>query len=194
MPRFRQRVLEPTLGIGVPVWVVDPDFDLQYRVRLVRLPDGATFADMLAAAEQIAMTPFDRARSLWEATLFEGLPDGRAGYLLKMHHSLTDGLGGVQLLSQVHSSRRDPTPGKPQPLPAEPEDISAAGVMTGQLIRDAERLPLDAFDVGAAGVRALLNPLRAGREAKHYVASLRRVLGDHGAKGSPLLAERSPSW
>jgi diacylglycerol O-acyltransferase len=194
VPRFRQRVVEPTLGIGVPAWVVDPDFDLHYHVRRVRLPDGATFADLLATAEQIAMTPFDRARSLWEAILFEGLPNGRAGYLLKMHHSTTDGLGSIQLLSQVHSSTRDPNPGKPQPLPAEPEDTSAADVMTGQLIRNAERLPLDAFDVAAAGMRALVNPLRAGRDAKHYAASLRRVLGDHGAKGSPLLAARSLSW
>ena len=61
VPRFRQRVVEPMLGVGVPAWVVDPDFDLHYHVRRVRLPDGATFADMLATAEQIAMTPFDTA-------------------------------------------------------------------------------------------------------------------------------------
>jgi WS/DGAT/MGAT family acyltransferase len=194
VPRFRQRVVEPTLGVGVPAWVVDPDFDLHYHVRRVRLPDGATFTDMLAAAEQIAMTPFDRARSLWEAILFEGLPNGRAGYLLKMHHATTDGLGSVQLLSQVHSSTRDPNPDKPQPPPAQPEHTSAADVMTGQLLRNAERLPLDAIDVAAAGMRALVNPLRAGRDAKRYAESLRRVLGDHGTTGSPLLAARSLSW
>jgi hypothetical protein len=66
--------------------------------------------------------------------------------------------------------------------------------MTGQLLRNAERLPLDAIDVAAAGMRALVNPLRAGRDAKSYAESLRRVLGDHGTKGSPLLAARSPSW
>ena len=42
------------------------------------------------------MAPFDRARPLWEATLVEGLPDGRAAYLLKLHHSLADGKGLVQ--------------------------------------------------------------------------------------------------
>jgi WS/DGAT/MGAT family acyltransferase len=194
VPRFRQRVVEPMLGVGVPTWVVDSDFDLHYHVRRVRLPDGATFADMLATAEQIAMTPLDRARSLWEAVLFEGLPNGRAGYLLKMHHATTDGLGSVQLLSQVHSSTRDPNPVKPQPLPAELESTSAADVMTGQLIGNAERLPRDAIDVAAAGMRALANPLRAGRDAMQYAESLRRVLGDQGAKGSPLLADRSLSW
>jgi diacylglycerol O-acyltransferase len=194
VPRFRQRVVEPMLGVGVPAWVVDPNFDLHYHVRRVRLPDGATFADMLATAEQIAMTPFDRARSLWEAILFAGLPNGRAGYLLKMHHATTDGLGSVQLLSQVHSSARDPNPDKPQPLPAEPEHTSAADITAGQLIRNAERLPLDAIDVAKAGMRALVNPLRAGRDAKQYAESLWRVLGDQGATGSPLLAARSLSW
>ncbi|MDT5065885.1 MAG: diacylglycerol O-acyltransferase / wax synthase, partial [Mycobacterium sp.] len=76
----------------------------------------------------------------------------------------------------------------------EPEDTSAADVMTGQLIRNAERLPRDATDVAAAGVRALVNPLRAGGDAKRYAESLWRVLGDRGAKGSPLLAARSLSW
>jgi WS/DGAT/MGAT family acyltransferase len=194
VPRFRQRVVEPTLGIGVPAWVVDPDFDLHYHVRRMRLPEGATFADMLATAEQIAMTPFDRARSLWEAVLFEGLPDGRAAYLLKMHHSTTDGLGSVQLLSQVHSRTRDPNPDKPQPMPPEPEDTSAADIMTGQLIRNAERLPGDMIDVATSALRELLNPLRAGRDAVRYTASLWRILGDQGAEGSPLLAARSLSW
>lgn len=194
VPRFRQRVVEPTLGIGVPAWVVDPDFDLHYHVRRARLPDGATFTDLLATAEQIAMTPFDRARSLWEAVLFEGLPDGRAGYLLKMHHSTTDGLGSVQLLSQLHSRTRDPDPDKPQPLPSEPEYTSGADIMTGQLIRNAERLPGDTINVAASVLRELVNPLRAGRDVVRYVSSLRRILGDQGVEGSPLLAARSLSW
>jgi WS/DGAT/MGAT family acyltransferase len=194
VPRFRQRVLEPTLGVGVPAWIVDPDFDLHYHVRRVRLPEGATFADMLAAAEQIGMTPLDRARSLWEAVLFEGLPDGHAGYLLKMHHSTTDGLGSVQLLSQLHSRTRKHNPDKPQPMPPEPEEASAADILTGQLIHDAEQLPRDALGVARWALGELANPLRAGRDAARYAASLRRILGDTGVEGSPLLAARSLSW
>jgi len=66
VPRFRQRVVEPLGGIGAPAWVTDPDFDLHYHVRRVRLPEDAGWAELLAAAEQVAMTPFDRARSPWE--------------------------------------------------------------------------------------------------------------------------------
>src|SRR5258707_5305458 len=97
VPRFRQRVVEPALGLGVPTWLNDPDFDLHYHVRRTRVPEGGDFTALLDAAEQLAMTPFDRVRPLWEAVLFEGLPDGRSAYLFKLHHSMTDGLGGIQL-------------------------------------------------------------------------------------------------
>jgi hypothetical protein len=59
------------------------------------------------------MTPFDRARPPWEGTLVEGLPDGKAAYLLKLHHVLTDGLGLTNLLSQIHSRQRPRSPRKP---------------------------------------------------------------------------------
>jgi len=110
VPRFRQKVVEPALGIGNPCWVNDPDFDLHYHVRRVRLPEGGGWPALFFAAEQVAMTPFDRARSPWESFLFEGLPDGRAAHMLKMHHSTTDGMGGVQLFSQLHSHTRASNP------------------------------------------------------------------------------------
>ena len=114
-PRFRQKVVEPALGIGNPCWVNDPDFDLHYHVRRMRLPEGGGWRALFAAAEQVAMTPFDRARSPWESYLFEGLPGGRAAHMLKLHHSTTDGMGGVQLFSQLHSRTRESNPLKPQP-------------------------------------------------------------------------------
>ena len=44
------------------------------------------------------MRPLDRARPPWEALLIEGLEGDRAAYFLKSHHSVTDGLGSMQLL------------------------------------------------------------------------------------------------
>ena len=65
VPRFRQKVVEPAFGLGNPVWVNDPDFDLHYHVRRQRISGGGGWREALEAAEQIAMTPFDRARSQW---------------------------------------------------------------------------------------------------------------------------------
>ena len=64
---------------------------------------------LLDLAQGILARPVDKARPPWEAVLVEGLEDGRAGYLLKLHHSLSDGLGLVQLLTLAHS--RTPEPG-----------------------------------------------------------------------------------
>src|SRR5215468_4002250 len=79
VPRFRQKVVEPAFGLGNPVWVNDPDFDLHYHVRRQRITEGGGWREALECAEQIAMTPFDRARSPLEVVLFEGLPEARAG-------------------------------------------------------------------------------------------------------------------
>ena len=126
-------MVDPPLHLGMPAWVPDPDFDLTYHLRRVRLPEPGTFDQVLELAEQVAMTPFDRARSPWEAVLVEGLEGGRAAYFLKMHHSLTDGQGGVQLLGLLHSRKREPSPDKPMPDPPEPEQATPSSVLAEQL-------------------------------------------------------------
>jgi diacylglycerol O-acyltransferase len=193
VPRFRQRVVEPPLGLGTPTWVVDGEFDLGYHLRRMKVPAPGAWSELLESAQQIGMTPFDKARSPWEAVLFEGLADGRAAYLLKLHHSTSDGMGGIQLLSMLHSRTREHNPNKPQrPEPAA-EAPSAIGLLVGQAVRDARALP--GLARGAAAILGrLARPQQATRDAVEYAASLRRVLADPDAPGSPLLAGRSRSW
>jgi diacylglycerol O-acyltransferase len=193
VPRFRQRVVEAPLGIGTPSWVVDERFDLHYHLRRTRLPEDGGWPDLLAVAEQAGMTPFDRTRSPWEATLVEGLPDGKAGYVLKMHHSSMDGIGGMQLLTQLHSRRRDPDPGKAQPPPPEPEATTPVGTLARSLVRDAGSVPHTLRRAGGLLMR-LGRPDHAVRDAARYSGSLRRMLARPDATGSPLLRERSLSW
>src|SRR5512137_1822096 len=57
--RLRQRVVEPTAGFGPACWTTDPDFDLAYHLRRIRLSTGATLADVLAWLEPELMTPLD---------------------------------------------------------------------------------------------------------------------------------------
>jgi hypothetical protein len=52
-PRFRQKVVEPMFGIGTPCWVNDPDFDLHYHVRRIRITQGGGWLEVFEAAEQI---------------------------------------------------------------------------------------------------------------------------------------------
>jgi WS/DGAT/MGAT family acyltransferase len=193
VPRFRQRVVEPALGLGAPTWAVDPSFDMRYHVRRVAVPGHGSWRTLLDAAAQICMTPFDRARSPWEAVLFEGLADGKAAYLLKMHHATTDGMGGIQLLSQLHSRTIEHNPDKPQPPAPAPEAITPGNLVWGQIARDAREVP-GTLGRAAQSLRALARPDRALRDAVGFGASLRRVLSDPDATGSPLLRRRSLSW
>jgi len=193
VPRFRQKVVEPALGIGNPCWVNDPDFDLHYHVRRVRLPEGGGWPALFFAAEQVAMTPFDRARSPWESFLFEGLPDGRAAHMLKMHHSTTDGMGGVQLFSQLHSHTRASNPLKPQPPSPPPERPTPIGLLLEQLARDAWAIPGLVQHTGGA-LRALMRPIETATAALRFCSSMARVAAEPDAEGSPLLRGRSLSW
>ncbi len=193
-PRFRQKVVEPALGIGNPCWVTDPDFDLHYHVRRLRLPDGGGWRALFAAAEQIAMTPFDRARSPWESYLIEGLPDGRAAHLLKMHHATTDGMGSVQLFSQLHSRTRAANPLKPQPPPPLPERPTPVGILLDQLTRDLLAVPTLAQHVAGAALHVLRQPRATIAGLVRFVGSLARVTAEPAVHGSPLLRRRSLSW
>lgn len=78
VPRLRDRVTEPLGLIGMPVWASDEAFDLRYHLRRCRLGGDSGWPELLTTAAQLAMTPFDRTRPLWVATLVEGLPRGKA--------------------------------------------------------------------------------------------------------------------
>jgi len=198
VPRFRQRVIEPALPVGPAMWAVDPNFDLGYHLRRVRLPEPGTIGQLLQLAQQLAMTPFDRARPPWEATLVEGLEDGRSAYILKLHHSATDGLGGIQLLSLLHSPTRDPSPDKPEPAAPAPQTITPMGLLADELVQQVRSAPAAAATLatGVLGLarRALARPDRAVGDVLRLARSARRVLTAAPAPRSPLLRGASLSF
>jgi WS/DGAT/MGAT family acyltransferase len=97
-------------------WVRDPEFDLHYHLRHIKLPDGSTQQDLLDWARTEAMGGFDPARPLWEFTLTEGLEGGKAALVMKAHHVVTDGIGAVQLAAHLFDFELDPPRKEPSPL------------------------------------------------------------------------------
>ncbi|MGB1906672.1 MAG: wax ester/triacylglycerol synthase domain-containing protein, partial [Spongiibacter sp.] len=122
--RLRQHVVMPAIGITPPKWVVDPDFDLNYHLRRLSAPAPARLRDVLDSASQILAAPMDLDRPLWEVYLIEGLqePGANAALLMKMHHAVSDGMGGLLLLKLLFSTTPD---GKPQAdiPPPIPQDL-----------------------------------------------------------------------
>jgi diacylglycerol O-acyltransferase / wax synthase len=118
LPMFRQRVVESP-PLVPPRWEYDPDFDLSFHTRRVVAPEPGNLNAVLEMARLAEMEDFDRARPLWRVTLIDGLEDGGAAVLCKFHHSLTDGVGGVQIAMTLFD--RSELPGEHGPLPAPPK-------------------------------------------------------------------------
>jgi diacylglycerol O-acyltransferase len=113
--RLRQKVVTPTLPMAAARWVVDPDFNLLFHVRRVRVPQPGTLREVLDLAEVMLQSPLDISRPLWSAMLIEGLAGERAASLLHVSHAVTDGVGTVELFSHIYDAQRDPPPGSTAP-------------------------------------------------------------------------------
>jgi diacylglycerol O-acyltransferase len=192
LPRMRQRVLEPALPVGTPAWVLDHKFHLDYHFRQTRLPGAGGMPELLRFTEAFAIAPLDRTRPLWEAVLVEDLADGRAAYVLKMHHSLTDGIGGIQLLSLVQSRTPEHTPDKPRgPQLDDVPKPDSRQLAIEELREAAVGVPGLASKLLSAGLAGLTQPGTTSGKTLRYVASLRRVLSPPPARHSPVLRPRN---
>ncbi len=198
VPRLRRRVTD-RFGPSTPVWEDDPDFDLDTHLRWVRLPDGATDADARALAVELAATPFDRSKPLWEFTVIEGLPDGRAAMVQKMHHTITDGKGGIRMSLEFIDLERDapdpePLDDGPPPPPVRPPwagALDAVGALPRRSADAARRVATTATDWARdpLHVASLLAALPA--ETAATTRSVVRQLGVVDGHRSSLWDDRS---
>ena len=191
--RLRQKVVVPTLPTAAPRWVVDPDFNLDFHVRRVRVSDPGTLREVFDLAEVSLQSPMDISRPLWTATLVEGLADGKAATLLHVSHAVTDGVGGVEMFAEIYDLEREP-PAKPTPPLPIPQDLTPNDLMR----QGINHLPMAILGgvlgavsgaVSVAG-RTVLEPASTVSELVGYALSGMRVM-NRAAEPSPLLRRRS---
>jgi WS/DGAT/MGAT family acyltransferase len=156
VPRYRQKLATPPLQTGRPLWVDDPSFNLEYHVRHAALPSPGTEEQLFLLAARIASQQLDRSKPLWESWLVEGVAPAHEGgadrfaLIFKTHHSLVDGVSGVDLATvlldleqepaaPVPSAELEPWQPKPEPTPAELILAGARGavVTTAELVAKA---------------------------------------------------------
>ncbi|HAP74457.1 MAG TPA: hypothetical protein DCR14_00045 [Acidimicrobiaceae bacterium] len=196
IPRLRQRVQPAPVNLTPPTWVEDPNFDLRYHVRHLALPKPGTMRQLLDLASLIACDAFDRTRPLWQFVVVDGLKGGKSALIQKMHHTIVDGEGGVQLSLQFLDFERD----APEPEPLDPDLIAAAAEAQPEgpapdLLRDlvtgSLRMPIGLLKQ----IKELLaDPTgipEAGSATVDTVRGVMHQLGDTEAAHSPLWTQRS---
>ena len=195
LPPLHKRVVMPSVPGHLPEWQDDPDFDLRFHLRRLRVPAPGTLREVLDYAEVDGMTPHDPGRPLWQVTLMEGLEDDRAAVLLKLHHAWMDGNASIQLALLAYDSERDGdlakampdhrlgTPSRPRGLVERLAEGSSTMARRGtSLMGDAGRLVR----------RVALDPIGIYADATALAASTLRLITPVSAPPSPILRSRSP--
>jgi diacylglycerol O-acyltransferase / wax synthase len=178
VPRFRQRLYNPPLGLGWPLWVDASDFDIAEHIRVQPLVATADEAQLLRAVEHLRNRRLDRSRPLWEMWLLPGLSEGHVGMFIKMHHAIADGVAGVAtigaLLDQDANALPDAAPPwTPAPMPSSRE-----------LFADNIRRRLSA---AGEAVRTLAHPSSAVRRARRTTPAVSASMAMHQESKTSLV-------
>ena len=163
VPRYRQKLAAPPLGLGRWRWIDDPTFNLEYHVRHTGLPKPGDDDLLRTLAARIFSQQLDRTKPLWELWLVENFDDGRWALVSKSHHALVDGISGVDLMTTLFDVTEEPRDAgserwEPRPSPSSAQLTAAA--INGSVRRLAE-LPLRA---AAGAARAPADALDRARE------------------------------
>ena len=111
LPVFRRRLLTVPLGLDLPYWIEDPNFDIDFHLRHHAVPPPGSPEQVAEVVSRIISRPLDRSRPLWEFYVIEGLDNGtRIAHLNKIHHSTIDGKSGATLLETLLSTDPDARP------------------------------------------------------------------------------------
>jgi WS/DGAT/MGAT family acyltransferase len=176
-PRFRQLLYRPGFGLGWPLWVDAPSVDVAEHVRVLPLDPPADEAKLLLACEELRQRRLDPSRPLWEMWFLPGLPDGRVGFFMKLHHAIADGVAGIAALGAFVDLVPD------VPTIEAPPWTPAATPSTLELLADNLRRRL--HQLGRTLAR-LAHPAQTARQARHGWPAAREAFAEARAPRTSL--------
>jgi diacylglycerol O-acyltransferase / wax synthase len=191
VPRFRQKLAFPPLETGRPLWVDDPNFNLEYHVRHTALPAPGSEQQLRALAARVHSQALDRTKPLWEMWLVQGLDGGRFALLSKTHHALVDGVSGVDLATVLFDLQPIPAEVEHSDTPWRPRDTPSAIEMAARGMRGLIALP---FDAASRAIGAAARPAYALAETREALEGIGEVVwaGLNPAPETPLNVEIGP--
>ena len=173
VPPFRRRAVEVPFGLHNPIWIEDPDFDLDYHLRRAALPAPGGPKELAAFVADVASRQLDRRRPLWEAFIVEGLEHGYCALVAKLHHSIVDGIAGVDVIAALFDLAAD-APLDPDQPPDEwqpdavPTDVEMLGFAAAGMVK-VPRLAVRAVGRFGSGI---VRAIRAPKDDVHITLPL----------------------
>jgi diacylglycerol O-acyltransferase / wax synthase len=172
VPRFRQRLYVPRPGLGRPLWVDAPAFDLADHVRVLPVPDPGDEAALLRAAERLRRLHLDRSRPLWQLWFLSGLPEGQVGMFVKIHHVIGDATAAMATVGALLDAAPDAAAGSAQLWTPAPPPPAARDLL-------ADNLRHHATGLGRAA-SALARPVTTARHVRAAWTAVREAAGPPG--------------
>jgi WS/DGAT/MGAT family acyltransferase len=182
LPRLRQRLLYPPLGLGTPFWVDYPDFDIHRHLRRIQLPAPGTEAQFQRLVGELLAPPLDRSKPLWELILVEGFEDERFGIVYKTHHAMADGISAVDIGMLLFDVEPKPEPAREE-APWAPARTPTKLALLG---RAGSGIAATLTRLGRWLRRAMRQPGRARRRASDGLAGLWEVTWNLARPAPPV--------
>jgi diacylglycerol O-acyltransferase / wax synthase len=162
---FRRRLVPVPFDLGHPVWIEDPDFDLEAHVHRGAVRSPGTMRELADAVADIASKPLDRSRPLWELHLLEGLENGNVGFVTKVHHSTIDGVTGADLIASLFDLTPDAPDPDPPDEPWQPERVPSDLELLAYSMPHIVRRPSAMVKVLGNTAKSAVDIVRRRREA-----------------------------
>jgi WS/DGAT/MGAT family acyltransferase len=176
-PRFRQLIYEPRRrGLGGPIWVDAPHFDLSEHVKVFPLPAHSGQTELLLATERLRRQRLDPSRPLWEMWFMPRLPDGQIGLFVRMHHAIADGMAAMATIGAFLDTTPDAAAALGRPWTPAPSPRASA-LLADNVLRRLRAI--------AGAFSVVMRPRTAGRQIiAAWTAILELLVGKPGPETS----------
>jgi diacylglycerol O-acyltransferase len=170
-PIYRQRLVTVPLNLDYPYWINDPDFDLEFHVRHIALPQPGDWRQLCIQLSRLHSRPLDMTRPVWEMYVIEGLdnidflPKGSFAIMTKIHHIAADGVSAAELTMGLHDLEPHPATERRKVRWRPEQKPSSAQLLSRAWVNNLRSSAKTARNLGRQVSRSL-NDLRSQEKAE----------------------------